>query len=264
MSDLMKNILTTTAILGIILLGPARLTAQTPQEFEALRKDIQALKDAQATTQKQLQEILQLLRGLQPQAPPAAPAMATSVGAAGAPVKGSPNAPLTVVEFSDYECPFCGRHVTQTLPKLAAEYMDSGKVKFVFRDFPLEQIHPSALKAAEAARCAGEQGKYWEMHDRLFANQRALAAAQLTEHATAIGLDAPAFDKCLTSGSQTAKVRKDLADGKAAGVTGTPAFFIGVMDNKAGTVKVLRTITGARPYEAFKATIDELLAQVNK
>jgi protein-disulfide isomerase len=256
----MRHILTITAIVSGILVGPAPTIAQTSQDIEALRKDIQALKDAQLATQKQLQEVLTLLRSLQPQA---APAMAGSVGAAAAPVKGKPEAPLTVVEFSDYECPFCGRHVRDTWPKLAAEYMDTGKVKFVFRDFPLEQIHRSAFKAAEGARCAGQQGKYWEMHDRLFANQRALGPAELTGYATALGLDTAAFDACLSSGSQAAAIRKDMADGRAAGVTGTPAFFIGVMD-KSGTVKVLRTITGARPYEAFKAAIDELLPQVAK
>jgi protein-disulfide isomerase len=242
----------------------AGAVAQTAAELEALRKEVQALKEAQLATQKQLQEIMQLLRGLQqPQAAPR-PAMPASVSAAGAPAKGNQNAPLTIVEFSDYECPFCGRHILQTYPKLAAEYIDTGKVKYVFRDFPLEQIHPSAFKAAEAARCAGEQGKYWEMHDRLFANQRALGVAQLPTHANAIGLDAGKFDQCLSTGSQAAKVRKDLADGRAAGVTGTPAFFVGVMNQDDGNVKVLRMITGAQPYDAFKKTLDELLAQAAK
>lgn len=128
------------------------------------------------------------------------------------------------------------------------------------RDFPLESIHPHAFKAAEAAHCAADQGKYWEMHDRLFAHQRNLTAGELPGHATALGLDLPKFRQCLESGRHTAQVRRDLTDGETAGVRGTPTFFLGVMEASGSTVKVVRVIRGAQPFSAFKATIDAVLA----
>ena len=110
----------------------------------------------------------------------------------GAPSRGKADARVTIVEFTDYQCPFCSRYVRETYPQLDKEYVQTGKVKYVLRDLPLEAIHPLAMKAAEAAHCAGEQGKYWEMHDRLFANQTELARTDLAKHAQALGLDAAA------------------------------------------------------------------------
>jgi protein-disulfide isomerase len=257
----MKKIIGLVA-LALMLALPASTNAQSARELKRLRKEIEALKEAQAATQKQLEEVLQLLRG-RAQGPPQRP-MPTAVSVAGAPTKGSQTAVLTIVEFSDYQCPFCGRYVSQTWPQLDAEYIATGKVKYVFRDFPLEELHPNAFNAAEAARCAGEQGKYWEMHDWLFANQSALGPAQLGGQASALKLDAAAFEQCRKSGRQTANVRKDMADGLAAGVNGTPSFFIGVLNEKDGTVKVLSALSGARPYAAFKAAIDEALAHAGK
>ncbi len=158
----MKKIIGLLA-LALMLALPASTNAQSARELKRLRKEIEALKKAQVATQKQLAEVLQLLRGRtpgQPQRP-----MPASVSVAGAPVRGSQNAALTIIEFSDYQCPFCGRYISQTWPQLDAEYIAPGKVSYVFRDFPLEELHPDAFKAGEAARCAGEQGKYWEMHD---------------------------------------------------------------------------------------------------
>jgi len=128
----------------------------------------------------------------------------------------------------------------------------------VFLDFPLESIHRSAFKAAEAANCAGEQGKYWEMHDRLYANQNVLD--QWTEHAKAVGLDVPKFEECLNSGRQAAEIRKDMAEGQKAGVTGTPAFFLAYTDPKGSKVTTEVRLTGAQPFSVFKAAIDKLLA----
>ena len=127
------------------------------------------------------------------------------------------------------------------------------------RDFPLEAIHPQAFKAAEAAHCAGDQGKYWEMHVLLFAQQRALGAADLTRHAATLGLDGAKFQTCLDKGTHADAVRRDLAEGAKAGVRGTPTFFLGVIEN--GTkVRVTRVIRGAQPAEAFKQAIDAALA----
>ena len=141
------------------------------------------------------------------------------------------------------------------------DYIKTGKVKYVTLDFPLESIHKNAFKAAEAARCAGAQGKYWEMQARLFANQGAIGLTDLPSHAEALGLDRPAFQTCLESGRYAEAIRKDLAAGQQAGVTGTPSFFFGVTEPNDAKVKTLRQLTGAQPYTAFQAAINSLLSE---
>lgn len=165
------------------------------------------------------------------------------------PFQGAPDAPVTIIEFSDFQCPFCGRFFENTLPEIKRNYIDTGKVKFVYRDFPLENIHPSANKAAEAANCASDQGKFWEYHDLLFANQPVWAAGNATvefkKYASTLGLDEVEFSQCLDSGKYTEEILKDLQDGLDAGVNGTPTLFI-------NGVKVV----GARSYDTFKEVID--------
>jgi protein-disulfide isomerase len=184
----------------------------------------------------------------------------STVAVAGAAFKGNATAPLTLIEFSDYQCPFCARHVAQTAPEIDREYVQTGKVKHVFRNMPIESLHPHAFKAAEAAECAGDQNKFWPMHDRLFANPQQLAAAQLPGHATAAGVEAGAFQQCLDTGKYTAKVRKDLSDAAGLGITGTPGFLIGKTVPGGGPVTVDVVVSGAKPFVAFKAEIDRLLA----
>ncbi len=147
------------------------------------------------------------------------------------------------------------------MPQLEQAYIKTGKVKYVALDFPLESIHKNAFKAAEAAHCAGEQGKYWEMHARLFANQGTIGLNDLPSHAEALGLAMPAFQQCLESGRCAEAIRKDLADGQQAGVTGTPSFFLGVTESNDSKVKTLRQLTGAQPYAAFQAAINSLLSE---
>jgi protein-disulfide isomerase len=164
-------------------------------------------------------------------------------------ILGNKDAEVTMVEFSDYECPYCGRHFSQTYPQIKKEYVDTGKVRIVFRDFPLS-FHPNAQKAAEAAECAGEQGKYYEMHDKLFTNQKALDVNSLKAYAQQIGLNIGKFNSCLDSGQMAGEIRKDMTDGQSYGVQGTPGFFV----NGA-------FISGAQPYEVFKQAIDAELAK---
>jgi protein-disulfide isomerase len=160
--------------------------------------------------------------------------------------KGDKDAPIQLVEFSDFECPFCAR-VNPTLAKLQEAY--PGKVRIVFRDLPLLNIHKNAGHAAEAAHCANDQGKFWEMHDRMFANQKKLSPAELKEHAAAIGLEASAFNQCLDSGKYTAEWRRDADEASRLGLSGTPAFFING-----------RLLTGAQPFENFAQIVEEELA----
>ncbi len=146
------------------------------------------------------------------------------------------------------------------MPQIEKEYIETGKLRYVVRDFPLESIHQYAFKAAEATRCAGEQGKYWEMHDQLFTHQQALSPTDLAGYAQAIGLNVQLFQACLESGHYAEAIRKDVAEGQKAGVTGTPAFFIGVAEGTDDKVKVLRALKGAQAYNGFKTAIDSVLA----
>jgi protein-disulfide isomerase len=174
---------------------------------------------------------------------------------AGAYARGDSNAKLTVIEFMDYQCPVCAWHVREALPQIEKEYIATGKVRYVLRDYPL---HPLAFKAAEAARCAGDQQKYWEMHERLLAHQNALRLDDLSGHARALGLDMPNFQQCLDTGKHAEAIRKDMADGQKAGVKGTPTFFIGITEPNDTQVKVLRTIPGAQLYTGFKFDLESL------
>jgi protein-disulfide isomerase len=160
------------------------------------------------------------------------------------PTKGPANAPITIVEFSDYECPYCVR-AEPTVRELLAKYPN--KIKLVYRDFPLP-MHPKAPKAAEAAHCAGDQGKYWEMHDKLFSPGAKLELADLKTAARDVGLDGTKFDKCLDSGEKSKEVDMHRKAGDEAGVSGTPAFFING-----------RPLSGAQPLEAFSAIVDQEL-----
>jgi protein-disulfide isomerase len=167
--------------------------------------------------------------------------------AAGDPSIGSTSAPVTLIEFSDFQCPFCLR-VAPTLKQIQAKYGD--RVRIVWKDFPLTQIHPQAFKASEAAHCAGEQGKYWEYHDRLFANQQALQVPDLKRYATDMSLDAAKFNACLDGSKYAERVRDGVAQGTRLGVNSTPTVYING-----------RLLSGAQPYEAFAALIDEELAR---
>ena len=129
------------------------------------------------------------------------------------------------------------------------------------RDFPLESIHPQAFKAAESSYCADEQGTYWEMHDRLFANQKDLGVKDLPKHAEALSMDVTKFQQCLESGKYAARIRKDLSEGQKVGVTGTPGFFLGITDPNGAELKAVRKITGAQPWAAFQDAIESLLAE---
>lgn len=167
------------------------------------------------------------------------------VEADGHPSKGPADAPVTIVEFSDFECPFCSR-VLPTLDQVMDKYGD--KVRLVFRQFPLVSIHPRAFKAAEASLCADDQGKFWEMHDAMFREQRNLGDEQLKEKAARLGLDTETFNDCLDSGRYEKQVNDDLRDGQKLGVTGTPAAFING-----------RFLSGAVPYDEFARLIEEEL-----
>ena len=222
--------------------------AQAQGEQAEVREKIRTYLQNQKLTAKR-EEFLATLRGrakvvVNLKAPPV---QRVAVSVQGAPFKGGAKAPVTIVEFSDFHCPFC-RQVVATLAKIESRY--GNKIKLVFRDFPIESLHPGASKAHTAARCAGEQGKFWAYHDKLFAAPPKSSPAMFKELARQVGLEPTAFEKCQGSGKYDAAVKKDLEEGNRIGVTGTPAFFING-----------RPLTGAQPLEAFARLVDEELAR---
>jgi protein-disulfide isomerase len=177
----------------------------------------------------------------------APPVFRADVAVNGAPFKGTERAPVTIVKFEDFQCPYC-KTVQLTYQELLKRY--NGKVRLVHKDLPLDAIHPQARQAAEAARCAGDQGKFWEYHDILYTNSPKAGIDELKSYAKEVGLNSASFDQCFTSGKYKGLVQKDLAEGAQLGLTGTPTFFING-----------REMSGAQPVEAFATIIDEELNQ---
>lgn len=188
--------------------------------------------------------------------PPAEP-----VGLGDAATIGRPTAPVTLIEFSDFGCPFCARFATETLPALEQEYVAHGRLRLAYKHFPILTLHPDAERAAVAAECAGAEGRFRPMHDALFADPRRLDEASLLERAGAIGLDVPAFTVCLGSEAVRDLVRRHAAEAESFGISGTPAFLVGVTEAD-GRVRVTEVISGAQPVEAFRAAIERALETV--
>jgi protein-disulfide isomerase len=219
-------------------------------------------------TQEQVQELLGELKGIRaalekmsvpaPAAPPQEPVSdkVTMAMPANAYELGKTSAPVVVIEYTDLQCPFCQQFHNQAYAELKKNYIDTGKVLFLSRDFPLD-FHPWARPAAVAARCAGDQGKFWELRHELIANADKLSKEMITQHAQDLKLDMKKFQSCADSDFYTADINKQVAEGTAAGVSGTPSFVIGKVEN--GQLDGVRLV-GAMPYATFDAKIQELLA----
>lgn len=177
---------------------------------------------------------------------PPTPAPLRAIAIDGRPLRGPDDAPVTIVEFTDYECPFCRQHFRETMPTLLARFGD--RVRYVIMNYPLAVMHEQAITAAEAAECAGDQGRFWDYHDALFASD-SLTAKTYARIATTLGLDRRAFATCLENHTHAARVAQHVALGDSLGVTGTPAIFING-----------RMIDGAQPFPVFQAVIDSVLA----
>jgi protein-disulfide isomerase len=251
-----KRILTcfmAMALPALFSLAPAAAQSQD------LRAEIEALKDGQEVIAKDVAAIKEMLEAMQPQKPK--PFEPMDITLSGSPFQGNLDAKVTLVEFTDYQCPFCKRHKTGTMPEILKNYVETGKVKYYLREFPLISIHPRAAKASEAALCGGDQGKYWELHEALFSDQKKMSDADFIAHAASTGLDVEAFKACLSGGKHASKVKADLDEGMKAGVRGTPSFVLGLTDpNNDEKFRATQFIRGAQPYAAFQKAIDELLA----
>ena len=223
--------------------------AKLKGELKALEEQIRSFLQTQRAQARQ-QEFVRSLRASSKLevllTPP--PIFRSEVRTAGAPVRGAANAPVTIVEFSDFHCPFC-RKVQPSLNEVRAKYGD--KVKIVFRDFPIDALHPQARAASEAAGCANEQGKFWEFHDLLFKNDPDSSPATLNRFAKEAGMDVNAFEACRASGKYKAAVQASNQEGAKLGITGTPTFFVNG-----------RLLVGAQPLGGFSRVIDEELALV--
>ena len=256
--------LASVTVLAVLSLSPPQSQSD---ELAALRREVQTLKAQQQVMERDLQTLKVLLQGLtQPraQAEPEDSFVNKSVILTDEPTKGNASARITLVEVSDYHCPFCRRQTLQTMPKLMAEYVNSGKVKYVFVDYPIAQLHPDAFKSHEAAACAGDQGKYWQMHDLLFTNAPSRDAAQLTANAGMVGVDMKKFEACLNGGNggtHAPALRESIARMQQLGVGGTPLVLIGLTPAPGSPMKIISSVYGARPYADFKTALDKALAQ---
>ena len=200
------------------------------------------------------------LKILEKQLPTNQPALPLKISSENNPVIGNPDAPITIIEFSDFQCPFCAKFHMQTLPTIMDEYINKGTVKLVFRDFPIQSIHPNAVPASIAAECANEQGEFEQMYHMLFEKQKewsnletSYAITAFNQYASELQLNEEKFDSCIKNVKYIEEIQKDLNEGRTYGVTGTPGFFIG--NEKIGFVE----LKGAQPFESFKKVIDSQL-----
>jgi len=218
--------------------------------------------NSEQISQKELEDALTKLelKILEKQLPINQPHIPTKISTDNDPIIGNPDAPITIIEFSDFQCPFCAKFHIQTLPTIMEEYIEKGTVKLVFRDFPIQNIHPNAVPASVAAECANEQGKFKKMHDILFekqnewSNLETIYAIELfNQYAMKMQLDQEQFSSCLTTAKYVEEIQNDLNDGRTYGISGTPGFFIG--NEQIGFVE----LKGAQPFESFKKVIDKQL-----
>lgn len=239
----MRRLCGLTALLLTLVAAPA--CAQS-SEIAALKKEIADLRedlDSLRATLGRARPVIDLAKGHQ---------------------RGNEEATVALIEFSDYECPFCIRNSRETMPLIEKNYIATGKVLYGFRDFPIDQLHPQAIRGHEAARCAGDQQKFWEMHSLMFGPPGQHTPERLDAAATQAGLDLAAFRTCVSSGVHTAAIRDSVSLAESFGANGTPAFFIGLVDRTTNTVRITRAISGAVPFAQFAQALEGALAQARK
>lgn len=229
-------------------------------ELESLRQEVAELKE-QLREISALGPIQQLIaqerRRMEQEAADNMP-LDVTIDVASAHFKGEKDAAITVLEFSDYQCPACGSFAQRIGPMFDENFVNTGKAKVVFMDFPLQR-HEQAFKAAEAANCAAEQGKFWEYHDQLFANQQSLMPNDLVAHARTLSLNVGAFETCLNSNKHADKIRSDMERAESVRLRGTPHFAIGYTTGNGNQVQVIRAMSGAS-YQRLEETVNELMA----
>ena len=232
--------------------------AQTP-DTATLAKDVEQLKAQQQLILDRLNELKRLLLTRN-----AAPAQAQlnvpeSVGVSGEMYRGKADAPLAIIEYGDFECPFCRRFNQDAFPQILSTFINTGKVRYYYRDLPLP-FHAHAMPAARAARCAGEQGAYWQMYDSLFADKLASTPGEIDERAKAVHLDVPKLDACMAAKNAYGEaIKHSIDDASKMDISGTPTFLIGTVNGAGGVVNVKSTIVGAQPFDSFQSALNALL-----
>ncbi len=258
---LQVRFLTAIAVVVTALLGfPGASQAGVEEEIVGLRKELADIKKELGDIKKELAEIQGVIqRARRAQSGVRGTARVSVSGKASL---GSPDAPVTMVEFSDYQCPFCKRYVSIVFPTIKRDYIDTGQVRYIFSDFPIATLHPQAPKAHEAAHCAGEQNQYWAMHDILFEKSKDFSVQALQRYAEEVGLNADQFNDCLQTGRYADKVNQEIAAGRKAGVGGTPSFIIGLSGSEEQITGTF--VVGAQPAATFKQVIDKALQASGK
>jgi len=253
-----------TCVSILILLGSGGIAAaQTAVDAPDLRQEIDEIKQGQRAIQKELEEIKALLEKIATQqampSPPSGPIIKDVEFEIGnSSVKGNAAAGFILVEFTDYECPFCGRYVRETFPQILKEYIDNGSIQYAVIDFPLP-MHSKAAKAAEASHCAGEQGKFWEIHELMMAKQESLG--DLSSYAASLNLDVAKFEECVNAGKYADTVNRGISLAQKLRVNAVPGFIIGRVDSSnPGKVTGISMIQGAMPFPAFQMELDAALA----
>lgn len=232
-------------------------------EDQDLRRSVEELRAENEALKREVAELRAALKRLMtpPASGPGSPAVQISIAGLGA--LGTPDAPVTIVEFADYENEHCGRFHRETFPRIDKEFVQPGRVRYLVKHFPDLSSHPQAQKAHEAAACAGDQGMYWEMHDLLFANQSAHTSDDLIAYAQTLQLDLDLYRYCLTSGARAGLIRRDIEEAQKGGVPVTPVFAIGLTRPGAQTMGVMRVIAGPQPFAVFEDAIGAVLASAN-
>ena len=263
-----RVVVITVAVFFDALISASSLCAQDEKKLEtqqpaaSLQQQIDQLKEVQ---ERILREMAEIRKSLQEKPgrveAQARPAMSTPVpvNVHGEPFRGNSRARVAIMEYSDFECSFCAKYVREIYPRIHKDYVESGQIKYFFRDLPAPGETNAWLKA-RAARCAGEQGKFWEAHDRLFALQTESAGQDLGLHAQALGLNVEKFNACLASDRYSESIRMSIAAAKRAGIYGTPAFLIGTVSEDGDFFRTTKVLVGGESFEAIKSAVDELLA----
>jgi protein-disulfide isomerase len=232
------------------------------QSREDIGRRLERVEQSLSNLQKEILQLNKLLRSALPP-PPVSPISATHIKIDDAPTKGAATAKIALIEYSDFECPFCGQHANTSYREIQKQFVDTGKIRYVFRHLPLEKLHPRARQAAQAAECARDENRFWEFHDLLFENQKTLSSADLEKYASALNLNTSEFKACLTSEKTAQRIDDSLAEAASLSLTGTPAFLIGQIESD-GTVRATTRISGAHPYEMFRDALDDALQSTLK
>jgi protein-disulfide isomerase len=240
---------------AVAALSLSLASCASKSEVAELKKEVEALKAGQKQLAQQIGG-----RGRPANAPAAAPTP-TTVDVGNGPIKGSTSTQVTLVEFSDYECPFCIRHFNEVMPLIEQNYIKTGKIRYAFRDFPIAERHPQAIMAHTATNCANEQGKFWPLHDKMFTASGTHKPEDLMARAREVGINTGTFNTCMGANKYTGAIQQSVGYAQSLGGTGTPFFTVGILDPSTKQLLITKVILGAQPYPAFQQALDAALAQ---